>query len=347
MVGSFNFVGETTTIYAESAGNALANSIVLRGRATTRVGAEMRSLLVVAKLVPRCGDAADVAMARREIHVFHEFCNAHPNLLPILFASETETEIISLSPYAPGGDLHALTCIAGDTFKCLVEAEGRALTSQLLAGLIALHNKQFLHGDIKPQNVFLTMVSDKYVAQIGDFGLTRCVPPGADAVVSEGGTTGYMAPEMVGHIDGQLRPMVTFAIDLFALGVIIYQLLSGMSPFYPPSNVQAALEFDDVCWDPLAPEAREFVTLLLAKDPKERGTAACAHCHVWLLADAAAQQGKKRLGCAPQPDVNLHFHSTPGVQQLTSSGSAPPAMMPIASNSKLCNASCSDLGEIE
>ncbi len=71
------------------------------------------------------------------------------------------------------------------------QADAGALASQLLSGLRELHKARYFHGDIKPHNVFLTQVSHRYVAQIGDFGLTRYLPEGQEGLPSEGGTAGY------------------------------------------------------------------------------------------------------------------------------------------------------------
>jgi serine/threonine protein kinase len=304
-VGRFSIKG-AKTLYDAALGSVITNSTILKGRASVaqNEAEEARELLVVVKSVPASGDAGDVSMARREIRLFDKLGSRHPNLLPILFAAETELELVVVAPYAPSGDLHKLCCVAGGTFKCLEEAEAGALALQLLAGLAALHDARCLHGDMKLQNVFLTEVNGRFVAQIGDFGLSRFVPLGAKGVKSEGGTPGYMPPEMVG-----LDEMVSFSADLFALGVMMYQLLSSMSPFEPVSNVDAPLEFDEACWDPILPSATDFVRVLLAKTPEERGTAESNACHPWLSSADSVPHGKPRLIYAPQPDVRIRFHT--------------------------------------
>lgn len=327
-VGGYSFVGAKRTLYDASTGPALANSVVFLGRAhrpkAGSVGAsdvvvespEVQKFEIAMKSVPLDGEASSVEMARREIQVFQSLGSKHPNLLPLLFGAETESELVLLTPYAPGGDLHALTCVNESTYRCLEEVDAGALTSQLLAGLMALHGARCLHGDVKPQNVFLTEADGAFVAQWGDFGLARFIPEGEEGVPGEGGTPGYMAPEMVGHEVGTTRSMVSYSVDLFALGVMLYQLLSSMSPFDPPSNVRALLEFDDGCWDPLAPSAREFVTLILDKDPKARGTSLALSTHPWLEAAAQAPRGVEREIMAPQTEKGIRFHTAEAVLEL-------------------------------
>lgn len=316
-VGDYDFRSAKSTLYDASTGPALSNSTVFLRKAR-KVGdgaADVRNELQIAtKIVPLDADESMLRMARREIQVVKSLQNKHPNLLPLLFGAETDTELVLITPYAPGGDLNSLTFIANNTYKCLEELDGGALASQLLHGLAALHAAQYLHGDIKPHNVFLTHVSSAFVAQIGDFGLTQFVPESSKCVPSAGGTSGYKAPEIVGYNVGE-SPMVSFAADLFALGVMIYQLLSSMSPFDPPSNVHAPLEFDEICWEPLSHEAKQFVGLLLAVEPEERGTADSALSHPWLTASSCTTRGVTRAQYAPEPDRSICFHSAAWVQE--------------------------------
>jgi len=152
-------------------------------------------------------------MARREIQIFQDLGCRHPNLLPLLYGAETDSELVLLTPYAPAGDLHARIFINRNTFRCVEEQDGGALAEQLLSALSVLHEARYIHGDIKPHNVFLTDTGGGLVAQLGDFGLTRKVPSTQDGIPSEGGTPGYMAPEMVGrsYDGGDSEPVVSFA----------------------------------------------------------------------------------------------------------------------------------------
>uniref|UniRef100_A0A7S1PZZ4 Protein kinase domain-containing protein n=1 Tax=Alexandrium catenella TaxID=2925 RepID=A0A7S1PZZ4_ALECA len=325
-LGGYSFLGEKKALYDASTGPDLANSIVFLARAKSPTasgrskGGEEDEMQIAMKLVPLDGDPSSVEMARREIQVFQTLGSSrHPNLLPLLFGAETETELVLLTPYAPSGDLDSLTRIAGGVYKCLEECEAAALASQLLAGLASLHSLRYVHGDFKPHNIFLTEIDGALVAQIGDFGLTRRVSRNAEGVECVGGTSGFMAPELVGRESSGSgpQPIETYAADLFALGVTLYQLLSSMSPFDPPSNVRAPLEFDEACWGPLLPSSREFVATLLARDPKARSTAADLARHPWLAAAADVPKGAPRQKFAPHPEPGLRFHTAARVQELS------------------------------
>lgn len=328
-VGGYNFREARQTLYDASKGVALSNSFVFLGHARTVDGARQDDqgenaqegeILIAMKTVPLDGEKSSVEMARREIQVFQEMGSGMPNLLPLLFGAETDQELVIFTPYAPGGDLHKLTSKAGGVFWCVEEEDVGALMTQILSGLIALHKKRYVHGDMKPQNIFLTPVKGAYVAQIGDFGLTRRIPERATGVPSEGGTPGYMAPESVGHIAGQPRPLISYSIDMFALGIMAYELLAGMSPFCPPSNVKQKLEFDTLSWSLLAPEAQDFVTKLMEKKPDARLTSEEAFEHAFIKVAPTRPREQPRPSYAPQLDSKLQFHTQDEVYRICSAG---------------------------
>jgi len=276
-VGEWTFRGAMTVIYDGSA--TLANSTVRLGRATfsekTCSGEEVR---VAVKSVKLDSDAESVAMIRRESAILSELKDSHPNILPMLYCAETATELLLLTPFAPEGDL--FTCIPNGT--CIDEGELRRLDMQLLSALEFLHGRCVIHGDVKPQNVFLTETDDAMRAQLADFGLARKVPEGQDAVVLEGvqGSYGFVPPEVIDS------STLTFAADLFALGVMTFRYLGGHDPFFPPSQVSSPIEFDETCWEPVSAAARSFAVQLLAVDPGLRGSAKdLLASHEWFVAE--------------------------------------------------------------
>ena len=107
--------------------------------------------------------------------------------------------------------------------KTLTELEVRYYLLQLIAGLKYLHQERVIHRDFKLGNLFLT---DKMEIKIADFGLAAKVGFEGDRRKTICGTPNYIAPEV---IDGKLG--YSYQVDIWSLGVIIYTLLFGKSPF--------------------------------------------------------------------------------------------------------------------
>jgi serine/threonine-protein kinase len=97
-----------------------------------------------------------------------------------------------------------------------------AIASQLLAGLAAIHDAQVVHADLKSHNV---LVDEVDIVTIIDFGLARTMNPSATENDLVAGTPAYMAPEMIAGA----APTVT--ADIYAAATIIYEMLTGSTPF--------------------------------------------------------------------------------------------------------------------
>ncbi len=155
---------------------------------------------------------------------------------------------------------------------------------QMTRGLRAAHRQGIVHRDLKPSNVFLVEDDDAddpsdgttgELVKLFDFGIAKTLPMSRDHVVTrEGtimGTPAYMAPEQV-----EGRP-VDARSDLYALGCVLYQLLTGRTPFVASNNVDLMLAH----LRKVAPKLRtlrpdvptpveDVVMRLLAKDARDR-----------------------------------------------------------------------------
>jgi len=241
-------------------------------------------------------------MMRRECRILQQLGNSHPHILPMIYFADLPSEIVLLTRFAPAGDLsHHVP-----PGSCLAECEARKLTMQVLAGLAYLHGTCVIHGDIKPQNIFLTEFGSAYLAQLADFGLAVQVPAGETSVTMPclQGSYGFIPVEMIE------AKKASFGLDLFSLGVILFRILAAYDPFYPASQVQDLLEFDTTCWSPLSLEARCIVEQLLAPSTEARGSAKdLLETHPWLLAaEDTLLDAAQRDSAAPQPSVEVCFH---------------------------------------
>jgi CheY-like chemotaxis protein len=175
--------------------------------------------------------------------------------------------------------MHYLTMefVQGITVEALIESHGRlsvasslAIGTQLAEALVVAHEQQIIHRDIKPANL---LVDDDGVLKVTDFGLARPIE-NYSGYTNHGmvvGTPQYMAPE---QIFGQV---VDERSDLFAVGVVLYECLTGLPPYdanSPTEIVQRMVEGPALPVDTLVPEVTPAVSALIAQllhyDPKDR-----------------------------------------------------------------------------
>jgi TolB-like protein/tetratricopeptide (TPR) repeat protein len=194
----------------------------------------------------------------------------HPNVLAVHDVGTSDGRPFLVTELLEGQDLRALLPAGG-----LPPRRAAELALQAARGLAAAHDKGIVHRDLKPENLFVT--ADQRV-KILDFGLAKLAPsvPAPDTIDETAtrpgtilGTTGYMAPEQVRGEAADRRS------DVFSLGAILYEMLSGRRAFACPSGAEtlAAILKDDV--PPIAGSgetvALERITRrCLEKDPAAR-----------------------------------------------------------------------------
>ena len=168
----------------------------------------------------------------------------------------------------------------------LSEEETQEITRQILEGLKIMHAEGFAHRDLKPQNVFVVQKHPQWWVKLGDFGLSK-QRTDQTAFRTQAGTQQYMAPELfhyVPDLDAETSEY-TSAIDLWALGCILYRATVGAVPF--PS----LLSLRNYCRDPSKvplhlpdsmKNAEPFVEELLRPHPATRPLADTALAYPWL-----------------------------------------------------------------
>jgi eukaryotic-like serine/threonine-protein kinase len=193
---------------------------------------------------------------------------SHPNVCKIFEIHTASTEQGEI-------DFIVMEFLEGETLaqrlrrEPLPKPEARAIALQLCAGLSEAHRNNVIHGDLKSNNVILTTHADGSVrAVIMDFGLAR--RPGVSGLCRSsaplGGTPDYMAPEL------WRGTRATVASDIYALGVILWELASGLSPSDLPVTSSTLSWEERLTWKPPPGRGKwgRVVANCLDPDPAQR-----------------------------------------------------------------------------
>jgi serine/threonine-protein kinase len=189
---------------------------------------------VAVKLMHReiASDSDQLERFRREARSVARL--SHPHIVTVIDAGEEVCEDGSSMPYI------VLEYVEGETLKELIRREGPLDIAQSLAYAIeiaralgAAHERMIVHRDVKPQNVLL---SEEGGAKITDFGIARTLTEEGLTVAGRVlGTTDYVSPEQA------LGQPVTGQSDLYSLGIVLYEMLTGEVPFTGESPVSVAM----------------------------------------------------------------------------------------------------------
>jgi serine/threonine-protein kinase len=233
---------------------------------------------VVAVKVIRADFAGDLEVARR----FHREAKAasllsHPHTIRVFEFGQTEE-----------GDLYlVMELLSGRSLARVMREDGPLpvdrglkIVAQVAQSLAEAHAAGLVHRDLKPDNIVLEDVfGDRDFVKVLDFGIAKFLAAAAaeSDATQEGcavGTPQYMAPEQA-----QGGSALTPAIDVYSLGVLFHQMLTGTRPFHGPSPIEVMMAHVNRPVPELPPghpashEVRTLLRRMLAKDPRERPTA--------------------------------------------------------------------------
>lgn len=170
------------------------------------------------------------ARFRREARILSQI--EHPNIVSVIDAGTTSHGLLYM----------VLEYAEGKTLKGLIKETGpmgveRAadLTRQIASALTRVHSMGYIHRDIKPDNIVITRHEGREIVKILDFGIAGVIEEDVDAtrlteVNRVCGTPHYMAPEQASAGE------ISAPVDIYAIGAILYELLTGQPPFVGPMS---------------------------------------------------------------------------------------------------------------
>ncbi|XP_037367241.1 serine/threonine-protein kinase ULK1 isoform X5 [Talpa occidentalis] len=293
-----------------------AFAVVFKGRHRER-----RELEVAVKCISKKNLAKSQALLGKEIKILKEL--KHENIVALYDFQEMANSVYLVMEYCNGGDLadylHAMRTLSEDTIRLFLQ--------QIAGAMRVLHSKGIIHRDLKPQNILLSNPGGRRAnpnnirVKIADFGFARYLHSNMMAATLCGSPM-YMAPEVImsQHYDGKA--------DLWSLGTIVYQCLTGKAPFQASSPQDLRLFYEkNKTLVPIIPREtsaplRQLLLALLQRNPRDRMGFDEFFQHPFLDASAAV----KKSPPVPVPSYPSSGSGSSSSSSSTSHLASPPSL---------------------
>eukprot|EP01138_Halocafeteria_seosinensis_P014330 gb/GECG01014630.1/.p1 GENE.gb/GECG01014630.1/~~gb/GECG01014630.1/.p1 ORF type:complete len:348 (+),score=60.37 gb/GECG01014630.1/:1-1044(+) len=236
----------------------------------------------------------------------------HPNVVELYEIFEDKENVILVSELLHGGELFE-RIVAHGPYK---EKYAAKLFIKLTQTVRFLHQQSIVHRDLKPENLLMTTKGADAEIKLTDFGLSRLLTGGRDAMSTVCGTWAYSAPEVK-----IFRKTYSHMVDLWSLGILLYVMLAGYHPFDPEGNAaeevlqqnikQGKYDFDDPEWEHVSDSAKDLIGKLIQLQPENRLDTDGVLQHPWILkyhkplnvktSSASFESTELRSGESPPP----------------------------------------------
>lgn len=189
---------------------------------------------------------------------------SHPNLVNVFDQGIDADRNYLVMEYLPSITLRDLL----KQQHSLTREQTLEISEAILSGLAAAHHAGIVHRDLKPENVLL---ADDGRIKLGDFGLARAVSANTTTGQALLGTIAYLSPELV------TRGIAGARSDLYAFGIMLYEMLTGVQPYTGEQPMQIAYQhahsdvpMPSLVSDEATPELDDLVRWLTHREPEER-----------------------------------------------------------------------------
>jgi len=239
-------------------------------RATERKSGAQRAVKIVEK--ERLKSDRQKARMLNEIQIMRRL--HHPNLVNLFEVIETHFHIYLVMELLIGGELFERI----KQRTSFTESEAAVIILKLVNAVDFLHKHNVLHRDLKPENLVYVDHTPNSELKLIDFGLSKTLTSEDDKANTPCGSQSYAAPEVFE------RKMYDGHADMWSIGVIMYILLSGITPFEKCFDVpvEGFDDFPEPEWHGVSEFAKDLIRNLLQVDPKNRFNTTQVLNHTWL-----------------------------------------------------------------
>lgn len=236
----------------------------------------------------------------------------HPSIVRVLYFGLEDNQLFLVMELVTGGSLRDYLKRLYDIHKFIEIQEAVALTRQIADALNYAHQNGMIHRDIKPDNVLLKLTSsqgdedEKFRAVLTDFGLAKLAEGGVHSMTGQPmGTYPYMSPEQC------LAEEMDVRTDIYALGVMLYELVAGRLPYQPKSITEAIrmhtrdpLPSPDQFRPNLPTELVGVISKAMQKQPDDRFQTAGEMSRALLVVQKRMDSGKSTVPETPPTRVD-------------------------------------------
>lgn len=209
----------------------------------------------------------------------------HPHIIAFKDWFEASDKYYMVTQLATGGELFDRIIDCGR----FTEEDAARNIRDVASAVQYLHHMNIVHRDIKPENLLYVTKDPDSSLVLCDFGVAKSLDSAKDVVQTAAGSLGYAAPEVFHPEEGHGKPC-----DIWSLGVVLFTILCGYSPFLAESVNEFMDEVDPgyrvrfipKYWEGVSESAKDLVSNMIVYDPKERFTIDEVIFHPWLSGKA-------------------------------------------------------------